>query len=350
METPVILFEDYFDGDALFVLDEPAHIAEKGETTALEFRESMTGRLEKGYILPAQADVIFDYKELLAKMVGRNTVTLSTLEAKLPYMNSLVKYDLTAKSIVGYNNNFELLIKDLTTWKKSGYRVILLSASRTRAVRLADDLRERELTAFYTDNTDRVVQKGEILVGYGSVHRGFEYPLIKFVMISESDIFGAEKKKKKRPHLRILYLDKKNVSIYENQVLTYPVIYTIKNDGSIVYEPYTAQKRTSTNVRLTMMDISPASIELGTISKNGVYKDSVKITNIGKDTLFIEDIQSSCECTQVDWKKEPIAPSETVWLYITFRPDMIGEFERYVTVYSNVKQSPIEIPIKGTIK
>lgn len=147
-----------------------------------------------------------------------------------------------------------------------------------------------------------------------------------------------------------VYLDKKNVSIYENQVLTYPVIYTIKNDGSIVYEPYTAQKRTSTNVRLTMMDISPASIELGTISKNGVYKDSVKVTNIGKDTLFIEDIQSSCECTQVDWKKEPIALSETVWLYITFRPDMIGEFERYVTVYSNVKQSPIEIPIKGTIK
>jgi hypothetical protein len=147
-----------------------------------------------------------------------------------------------------------------------------------------------------------------------------------------------------------VYLDKKNVSIYENQVLTYPVIYTIKNDGSIVYEPYTAQKRTSTNVRLTMMDISPASIKLGTISKNGVYKDSVKITNIGKDTLFIEDIQSSCECTQVDWKKEPIAPSETVWLYITFRPDMIGEFERYVTVYSNVKQSPIEISIKGTIK
>lgn len=147
-----------------------------------------------------------------------------------------------------------------------------------------------------------------------------------------------------------VYLDKKNVSIYKNQVVTYPVIYTIKNNGSIVYEPYTAQKRTSANVHLTMMDIRPASIELGTISKDGVYKDSVKITNIGKDTLYIENIQSSCECTQVDWKKEPIAPSETIWLYITFRPDVVGEFERYVTIYSNVNQSPIEIPIKGTIK
>ena len=194
-----VSFFDYFTGkDTVIFLDEPARLAEKGEAVHIEFSESMMGRLEKGYILPAQADVIFDYKELLAKMAGRNTVALSTLDYKLSYMNSQIKYDLTAKSIVGYNNNFELLIKDLTAWKKSGYRVILLSASRTRATRLAEDLRDRELTAFYTENMDRVVQKGEILVGYGSVHKGFEYPLIKFVLISESDIFGAEKKKRKK--------------------------------------------------------------------------------------------------------------------------------------------------------
>lgn len=33
---------------------------------------------------------------------------------------------------------------------------------------------------------------------YGRVLKGFEYPLIKFVVISESDIFGLEKKKKKK--------------------------------------------------------------------------------------------------------------------------------------------------------
>ena len=33
---------------------------------------------------------------------------------------------------------------------------------------------------------------------YGSAHRGYEYPLIKFLVISESDIFGKEKKKRKK--------------------------------------------------------------------------------------------------------------------------------------------------------
>lgn len=33
---------------------------------------------------------------------------------------------------------------------------------------------------------------------YGRVLRGFEYPLLKFAVISESDIFGSEKKKRKK--------------------------------------------------------------------------------------------------------------------------------------------------------
>ena len=36
------------------------------------------------------------------------------------------------------------------------------------------------------------------MTGYGKIKKGYEYPLIRFVVISESDIFGGEKKKKKR--------------------------------------------------------------------------------------------------------------------------------------------------------
>ena len=36
------------------------------------------------------------------------------------------------------------------------------------------------------------------MVCYGKVRRGFEYPILKFAVITESDIFGAQQKKKKR--------------------------------------------------------------------------------------------------------------------------------------------------------
>ena len=194
-----VSFFDYFkDEESIIFLDEPARIMEKGETVMTEFSESMTGRVEKGYILPGQMDVIFDYRALVSGAMTANTVLVSMMDAKMDKLAVKARYNLEVKSVNPYNSNFEILVKDLKTWKKNGYRVILLSGSHTRAERLAEDLREYELSAFYSDDTNRLVQNGEIMVTQGNVHRGFEYPLVKFVMISESDIFGAVKKAKKK--------------------------------------------------------------------------------------------------------------------------------------------------------
>lgn len=193
-----ISFFDYFNDNSIIFLDEPARLIEKGEAVETEFREGMIGRLEKGYILPGQSDVIYGYKELLLNLCKKTSLLLSTMDHKATLFNVKGKWDFTVRSVNPYNNNFDILVKDLIKWKKNGYRVLLLSGSRTRAKRLSEDLRDHELNAFYSEDMDRVIQKGEIMVAYGNLHRGFEYPLINFVMISESDIFGAEKKKRKK--------------------------------------------------------------------------------------------------------------------------------------------------------
>ena len=74
-----------------------------------------------------------------------------------------------------------------------------LPGSRTRAERLAKDLQEEGLNAFYSTDYDRLIQPGEIMVAYGHAKKGFEYPLIKFALDDGNTYFwsGAEKKKKK---------------------------------------------------------------------------------------------------------------------------------------------------------
>ena len=91
-----------------------------------------------------------------------------------------------------------MLTRDLKRLKRNQYRVILLSGSRTRAKRLAEDLRDYDLSSFYSEDMDREVQRGEIMVAYGHVTQGYEYPMLKFMVISETDIFGRQKKKKRR--------------------------------------------------------------------------------------------------------------------------------------------------------
>lgn len=220
-----VSFLEYFpQGESVIYLDEPARLKEKGETVELEFRESMVHRLEKGYLLPGQTELLYPAAEILARMQKPYAVMLTGLDQKLPGMKVNLKFSIDVKNVNSYQNSFEILIKDLTRWKKEGYRVILLSASRTRASRLASDLREYDLRAYCPDGREgesgnaggegsgsadtgnpgavntsvRKVRPGEILVTYGNLHRGFEYPLLKFVFITEGDMFGVEKKRKRR--------------------------------------------------------------------------------------------------------------------------------------------------------
>ena len=196
-----VSFLDYFpESSSLIFLDEPLRLKEKSETVELEFRESMSHRLENGYMLPGQTGLLYPAAQVMARLQRNTTVMLTGLDQKLPGMKVAGKFGFTVKNVSSYQNSFEMLIKDLTRWKKEGWRVVLLSASRTRASRLASDLREYELRAFCPDQEKEIpnVLPGQILVVHGNLHRGFEYPLIKFVFITEGDMFGAEKKKKRR--------------------------------------------------------------------------------------------------------------------------------------------------------
>lgn len=192
-------FLDYFDAEnSIVILDEPVRIREHADAVELEFRESMMHRMEKGYLLPKQMELLSSVEETAAHILGRKSLSMATLDMKNPLIKARNKFDITAKSISSYNNSFEALVKDLEKYRKNGYRIVLLSGSRSRAQRLANNLQDMDIPAFFTENPMRILKAGEVMTYYGSVHKGFEYPMIKLVVISESDIFATEKKKKKR--------------------------------------------------------------------------------------------------------------------------------------------------------
>ncbi len=183
----------------VFFLDEPARLKEQADAVELEFRESMAQRVEKGYILPGQMDLLYSGEQVAARLLRGSVATVSTMETRGGFFRAERRLDVAARNVAPYNNSFETLVRDLKQFRRNGYRVLLLSGSRTRAKRLAEDLREYELTAVYTEDPAREVQPGEVVTCYGHVNRGFEYSLLKFVVLSETDIFGAEKRKKKAP-------------------------------------------------------------------------------------------------------------------------------------------------------
>ena len=194
-----VSFLDYFDpGQTLFFLDEPARLLEKGRTVEKEFQESMANRAERGEALPEEARLLYGSDEITARLNQKNCVGLCLIDQKASEWEVNGRYQVEARSVNPYNNSFEMLVKDLKRWKREKYSVILMCASGTRAKRLAADLQEQELNSFYSEDPERVVQPSEIMVVHGSLHRGYEYPLIRFAVLSETDIFGRERKKRRK--------------------------------------------------------------------------------------------------------------------------------------------------------
>lgn len=192
-------FFDYFKGEDVCVyLDEPARCIEKGEAVEYEFRESMVSRLEKGYILPGQMEVLFSLPVLLKKLSELPLLLMTALDMKVKEFNVRHKYNFQIQAAPSYNNNFSLLAKDILRLKKNGYRVLVLSASGTRAERLCQDLQDYEIPAFYSRDLSHELLPGEVMIGKGTLRKGFEYPNLRFVVMTEGDIFGGVKKKRKK--------------------------------------------------------------------------------------------------------------------------------------------------------
>lgn len=252
-----VSFLDYFPENTLVVLDEPNRLTEHAKATEEEFRESMVHRLEKGYLLPGQMNLICRHQEIVHRMHHCHGLALSTMEPRGNQWTYTMEKQIMVKSVNPYNNSFEMLLKDLKKWKKSGYQVLLLSPSRTRASRLAADLQEEGLAGFYSDDPGRLIQPGEIKVACGYVNRGFEYPLIKYVVISESDIFGKEKKKKRK---KTEYNGQKIQTFSE---LSPGDFVVHENHGLGVYKG------------IEKMEV------------DGVVKDYIKIEYAGKSNLYI---------------------------------------------------------------
>ena len=210
---------EYFpEENTLVVLDEPNRLKECNELTLYEYNESMKNRLAAGYVLPSQTNKVKAMNEIISDLRNNKKLILTTLDYKPEGFEIDYSMYITARSISSYNNSFEYLAKDLEKYKKNGYTTVLVCSSRTRALRIVDDLGKLGIASFYSEDFNKDYGSGLIIVTYGSLHKGFEYPVLSFVVIAENDIFSARKmkklKKKKHDGKNIASFNELNIGDY----------------------------------------------------------------------------------------------------------------------------------------
>ena len=181
----------------LYLWDEPHKTDQFANAVEEEFKDSYFTRIEKGYTIPGQAKFLLPYEEMLKKLHSETVYGVTIHDGASCAIPFMQRVEMDTKPVAAYNGSVEELRKDMARYKKKGYRVLVVSSSKTRATRLADNLTEDGITAFFSNKRDRILKPGEVMTFCGLVRQGYEYPEIKFVVLSDTDIFGRERRKKR---------------------------------------------------------------------------------------------------------------------------------------------------------
>ena len=259
---------DYFDAADLIIMDDPVKLKQRMEAVESELAESLENRQKNGLIGGgAGKDIdkrelrisdIMSADETLRLALSKRILLIAGLNEAFTELQPVGDFRFNTAAVGQYKDSFDMLISDIRSYQKKGYRITVLTPSRTRASRLAEELRGYEIKAFCPDEgSTGELKEGETEVVAGSLRRGFVYADIKYVLFTESDMFGMAVKRKRRRKFasgeRLNSLGELNVGDY--------VVH--ENHGIGIYK----------------------GIEH--IEREGIGKDYIRVEYSGGDSLYI---------------------------------------------------------------
>ena len=91
-------------------------------------------------------------------------------------------------------------------------------------------------------------------------------------------------------------------------------------------------------------------VDFGTLKVGDVKVVTITYKNIGKKPLILDDVISSCDCTEVEWSKAPVMPGKTGTIKATYTAKNEGLISKRITVLSNANTDRVILQLKGEVK
>ncbi|WP_066889702.1 transcription-repair coupling factor [Clostridium nigeriense] len=177
-----------------YIVDEVKKCEGKLDSCYFEFRENYEAFLQRGGILPSQSNLLLNKEDLIEKLELQKAITLDVFATNSKILNPIKRHLLTGITLNSYQGQLDLLIEDIKEKKANGYKTVILSGTRPRGERLVNTLRDREIESVYRDDIS-TIEFGEVVITFGNLLKGFEYPDLKICVISDKDVFGEAKRK-----------------------------------------------------------------------------------------------------------------------------------------------------------
>ena len=196
-----VTIADYFAPNTLICCQDPAHIREKAGVLETELQNSIENRMRKGYLLPEQGKMYPDFAEAFHGLERYARVYFCSLLAgnqnvfPVREIFSMGSRSITLNTAAGRD---EMLLEELKSNVKEGYRTLLLSESQQQIARIVSRLMEEGISAYPYENEQEMPHKGSVAVGRGRLSQGFAWTEGGLCILPLQEAAGGRKTGKRR--------------------------------------------------------------------------------------------------------------------------------------------------------
>lgn len=183
--------------DPLLILDEPGRIREGLSGVFKESQESYFSLLEKGTILPSQAHIFYQSDEITGLLGRYQTIHITFMSKGMDIYEGRRIWNFPARMGEAFNGNVEMMTKGLSAWRRKAYRIVFCISAPTRARALLDTLKQAGIPAIFEERPKESVKPGNVVITSGELENGFEFPSLRLVVLTDTEIYGATRKKRR---------------------------------------------------------------------------------------------------------------------------------------------------------
>lgn len=260
---------DYFDLDTPVFVSEYVAIKERARADAWQYQEDLKILFEEGELCKGLDDFCEDFGQLIPKLQKYPVVFMDTFARGRGDFAYRAMVSVNPIQTSNFSGELKVLYEDIAPLMENGYCVAVLAGTEKAANNLAHDLQRMGLNAESVKDLKNLVMR-RVYVLAGNISSGFEYPEIKFALISTNRSQTVQKRKG-------TYKKGKQIRSLDDLSVGDLVVHISHGIG--VFEG------------------------IHKIDLHGIVKDYIKIKYAGADTLYVP-------VTQLDLVSKYIGPKE----------------------------------------
>ena len=188
---------DYLADDALIFIDDISRYKERIKNIHSEFKDKYMLNLERGLAIKGQGKLLYSLNDSIFCMGDRKIIINSLLNRPVNDMGIKHDFSIDTREVPSYSGRIDMFVEDVKRLRHAGYKLVIAAATNDRAKKLSNMLSDNDIDNIYTTKRNLEIRSSQVVVLAANIGQGFQYPSIKFQVITDREMLGANKQGKK---------------------------------------------------------------------------------------------------------------------------------------------------------